>query len=667
MLAETLETKTKSRGEDIRMEKENNNRSIILHFAEEINAINDLAGIERSYLKNSKNLDKDICNMQVTLLTMCVNREIRICMDGNKNIKKFCLDIKYKYNEFNRNIVKNIKSSELSKKEKFIFERYLNKIVGCLLSGIMHEELKSYEREERVRDNMKGLITHNVADVECTTKHGIEIPYMYILAWDLPNLYIDMGKKHFDYSKLKFLSKEKVEELNNASYIRKLHSNIIDYYSHISDNMIDILLHNELDADDEKKKFENMIDKLPNCEQYAADEESWEKKVNWNKSKNIQIKPFVFMKKILFEGLLPTIKFVDENDGKEQINYKDNNENFDSKRETLDRIPLLPKYINKNDFEVDKAMDMMVRLVRKENEIKEYDLSQEITNLSDRIIAVCRYIIDYIRHDKDNKLLVMDKDLVVNYLEIIQVKANCLPRDDNEDKRQNYINVLVDSICNFWTYETFGKYNLEKNVIDKNKNIIDYERYACFSALKNARNWIAHPQNNQNFDINFLVFIFAVSVRFLLKQRLVEDFYFGYGEKMSKLFEIVPTDVKEYEELDEKTIIAAYKKLYMAVKMNCFEHDKNYFDTQLSKGGYKDFSFDYIKPHDLFAYLGNNKSKYAGKLSQGDVGASFWLALHMRSCSEAEKKVFDNSKPDLTKHLIGIANIIQKESTILNM
>lgn len=623
---------------------EKDNKSLILHFAEEINAINDLAGIERSYLKNSKNLDKDICNMQVTLLTMCVNREIRICMDGNKNIKKFCLDIKYKYNEFNRNIVKDIKLSELSKKGKFIFERYLNKIVGCLLSGIKHEKLNSYEREERVRDNMKGLITHNVADIKCTIEHGIEIPYMYILAWDLPNLYKDMKNIHLDYSKLNFVSEEKAEELNKTSYIRNLHSNIIDYFSHISDNMIDILLHNESYADDEK-----------------------EKKDNYNKKKGILIKPLVFEKKKSFKGLLPTIKFVDENDGKEQINYKDNNENFDSKRETLDRIPLLPKYINKNDFEVDKAMDMMVRLVRKENEIKEYDLSQEITNLSDRIIAVCRYIIDYIRHDKDNKLLVMDKDLVVNYLEIIQVKANCLPRDDNEDKRQNYINVLVDSICNFWTYETFGKYNLEKNVIDKNKNIIDYERYACFSALKNARNWIAHPQNNQNFDIIFLVFIFAVSVRFLLKQRLVEDFYFGYGEKMSKLFEIVPTDVKEYEELDEQTIIAAYKKLYMAVKRNCFEYNKNYFDTQLSKGGYKDFSFDYIKPHDLFAYLGNNKSKYAGKLSQGDVGASFWLALHMRSCSEAEKKVFDNSKPDLTKHLIGIANIIQKESTILNM
>ncbi|RGZ63723.1 hypothetical protein DW979_12275 [Eubacterium sp. AM49-13BH] len=47
---------------------EKDNKSLILHFAEEINAINDLAGIERSYLKNSKNLDKDICNMQVTLL-----------------------------------------------------------------------------------------------------------------------------------------------------------------------------------------------------------------------------------------------------------------------------------------------------------------------------------------------------------------------------------------------------------------------------------------------------------------------------------------------------------------------------------------------------------------------------------------------------------------------
>ena len=412
MLAETLETKTKSRGEDIRMEKENNNRSIILHFAEEINAINDLAGIERSYLKNSKNLDKDICNMQVTLLTMCVNREIRISLDKNEDVKKFCSDIKHKYNKVNRNIVKDIKSSELSKKEKYIFERYLNKIVGCLLSGIKHEELNSYEREERVRDNMKGLITHNVADIKCTIEQGIEIPYMYILAWDLPNLYIDMGKKHFDYSKLKFLSKEKVEELNNASYIRKLHSNIIDYYSHISDNMIDILLHNELDADDEKKKFENMIDKLPNCEQYAADEESWEKKVNWNKSKNIQIKPFVFMKKISFEGLLPTIKYEDEKDG--------------------------------------KAMNMMVELVRKENEIKEYDLSQEIKELSDCIINVCRFLLDTIRHNKYNKPLIFNENVIINYLEDIQKKANCLPRDDSEEKKQNYINGLIDCISKLW-------------------------------------------------------------------------------------------------------------------------------------------------------------------------------------------------------------------------
>ena len=275
---------------------EKDNKSLILHFAEEINAINDLAGIERSYLKNSKNLDKDICNMQVTLLTMCVNREIRICMDGNKNIKKFCLDIKYKYNEFNRNIVKDIKLSELSKKGKFIFERYLNKIVGCLLSGIKHEKLNSYEREERVRDNMKGLITHNVADIKCTIEHGIEIPYMYILAWDLPNLYKDMKNIHLDYSKLNFVSEEKAEELNKTSYIRNLHSNIIDYFSHISDNMIDILLHNESYADDEK-----------------------EKKDNYNKKKGILIKPLVFEKKKSFKGLLPTIKFVDENDGKEHV------------------------------------------------------------------------------------------------------------------------------------------------------------------------------------------------------------------------------------------------------------------------------------------------------------------------------------------------------------
>ena len=613
MLAETLETKTKSRGEDIRMEKENNNRSIILHFAEEINAINDLAGIERSYLKNSKNLDKDICNMQVTLLTMCVNREIRISLDKNEDVKKFCSDIKHKYNKVNRNIVKVIKSSELSKKEKYIFERYLNKIVGCLLSGIKHEELNSYEREERVRDNMKGLITHNVADIKCTIEQGIEIPYMYILAWDLPNLYIDMGKKHFDYSKLKFLSKEKVEELNNASYIRKLHSNIIDYYSHISDNMIDILLHNELDADDEKKKFENMIDKLPNCEQYAADEESWEKKVNWNKSKNIQIKPFVFMKKISFEGLLPTIKYEDEKDG--------------------------------------KAMNMMVELVRKENEIKEYDLSQEIKELSDCIINVCRFLLDTIRHNKYNKPLIFNENVIINYLEDIQKKANCLPRDDSEEKKQNYINGLIDCISKLWISDNVTEERLKEIQYDDNGNI-KYEHIACTYALKNCRNWIAHFKITQKYDIKFVVFLFAISVKVLFEDNIVGKTYSTYESNMWSLFEIFPINMNKYEEISKETIINAYKKLCITAKNNGYKN--------------KDSSNAYIEPQKLFVYLGGEKSKYI--LTQGDVAASFWLSLHMRSCTEAEKIVFKNiPQKDINAYLIGIANIIQKESIILNM
>ncbi len=650
MLAETLETKTKSRGEDIRMEKENNNRSIILHFAEEINAINDLAGIERSYLKNSKNLDKDICNMQVTLLTMCVNREIRISLDKNEDVKKFCPDIKHKYNKVNRNIVKDIKSPELSKKEKFIFEKYLNKIVGCLLSGIKHEELNSYEREERVRDNMKGLITHNVADIECTTKHGIEIPYMYILAWDLSNLYVDMGNKHLDYSKLKFISKEKAEELNSTSYIRNLHSNIIDYFSHISDNMIDILLHNESYADDEKKQFDNMIDKVPNCEQYAADEESWEKKVNYNKKKGILIKPLVFMKKISFEGLLPTIKYVDEKNGKEQINYKDNNGNFDSKRETLDQIPIMPKYI-KNNFEVDKAMDMMVRLVRKESEVKEYDLSQEIKELSDCIINVCRFLLDTIRHNKYNKPLIFNENVIINYLEIIQGKANCLPRDDSEEKKQNYINGLIDCISKLWTSDNVTEERLKKIQYDDNGNI-KYEHIACTYALKNCRNWIAHFKITQNYDIKFVVFLFAISVKVLFEDNIVGKTYSTYESNMWSLFEIFPIDMNKYEEINREAIINAYKKLCITAKNNGFKN--------------KDSSNAYIEPQKLFVYLGGKKSKYI--LTQGDVGAAFWLSLHMRSCTEAEKIVFKNiPQKDINAYLIGIANIIQKESTILNM
>lgn len=595
------------------MEKGNNNKSIILHFAEEINAINDLAGIERSYLKNSKNLDKDICNMQVTLLTMCVNREIRICMDGNKNIKKFCLDIKYKYNEINRNIVKDIKLSELSKKEKFIFERYLNKIVGCLLSGIKHEELKSYEREERVRDNMKGLITHNAADKNFTIKNGIEIPYMYILAWDLPNLYIDMGKEHFDYSKLKFLSKEKVEELNNASYIRKLHSNIIDCYSHISDNMINILFHNDLYADDKKKQFDNMINKVPNCKQYAADEESWEKKVNYNKEKGILIKPLVFMKKISFEGLLPTIKYEDEKDG--------------------------------------KAMNMMVELVLKENEIKEYDLSQEIKELSDCIINVCRFLLDTIRHNKYNKPLIFNENVIINYLEDIQKKANCLPRDDSEEKKQNYINGLIDCISKLWISDNVTEERLKEIQYDDNGNI-KYEHIACTYALKNCRNWIAHFKITQKYDIKFVVFLFAISVKVLFEDNIVGKTYSTYESNMWSLFEIFPINMNKYEEINKETIINAYKKLCITAKNNGYKN--------------KDSSNAYIEPQKLFVYLGGEKSKYI--LTQGDVAASFWLSLHMRSCTEAEKIVFKNiPQKDINAYLIGIANIIQKESIILNM
>lgn len=148
------------------------------------------------------------------------------------------------------------------------------------------------------------------------------------------------------------------------------------------------------------------------------------------------------------------------------------------------------------------------------------------------------------------------------------------------------------------------------------------------------------------------MFLFAISVKVLFEDNIVGKTYSTYESNMWSLFEIFPINMNKYEEISKETIINAYKKLCITAKNNGYKN--------------KDSSNAYIEPQKLFVYLGGEKSKYI--LTQGDVAASFWLSLHMRSCTEAEKIVFKNiPQKDINAYLIGIANIIQKESIILNM
>ena len=148
---------------------------------------------------------------------MCVNKELQLAFDVidddigvemyPKKVMGIYNNILSLYQEENVNIVKkaNIPETEIS-----AFLEYLNNMVKCLLSGIRYIFKKEGEkwyfedaknewntrdrREERVRDNMKSVVSKGMPFAKYTITHNIEVPYMYILAWDIPTLYKYYGK-----------------------------------------------------------------------------------------------------------------------------------------------------------------------------------------------------------------------------------------------------------------------------------------------------------------------------------------------------------------------------------------------------------------------------------------------------------------------------------------
>lgn len=310
---------------------EEKNMLSIKQYAKELNVISDVADIHKFYISRSQEKRSDIRNIQVTLMTMCVNREIRVILDKKIDadvteypniLKEIYASILDKYTELNSDVIKSYKSGVMNEEESVEFEDYLDKMVKLLLSGIKYIEKKKNvsgyidkknhlnqqcAREERIRDNMKRYVTSEKKYREYTIRYGIEVPYMYILAWDLPNLWnvIEEGKK-FDYSQLLFVSEEKAKELEKNSYIHNLHGNIIYYFRYISDSMINILLH------------------------------GWE----WDEYSKNDAKPIFLPEKISYEGLLPTIKYREIKETYRDCSHiKDDKGVYYIKKEALNNVP----------------------------------------------------------------------------------------------------------------------------------------------------------------------------------------------------------------------------------------------------------------------------------------------------------------------------------------
>ena len=95
---------------------------------------------------------------------------------------------------------------------------------------------------------MKGLISNNGKFTKFTLKNKIEIPYMYVLAWDLTPLF----KKFFD-------TYEPYGD-NDQSYYGNLCRNTSIELRYISDNLLDILIYGQ--QTDKERFSETSPDKL---------------------------------------------------------------------------------------------------------------------------------------------------------------------------------------------------------------------------------------------------------------------------------------------------------------------------------------------------------------------------------------------------------------------
>lgn len=498
----------------------------ILNSAYDLNQMQEADSISSYYHSNAPLQMENVCNRVVILLTMCVNKELSIIL-ANTDVsekdyfiflKKTYTEVCLKYQNINKRIITKLEI-DISKQKEFL--EYLNYFVVCLLSGIKYIEKKKdekwhqydeqnewntrFRREERVRDYMKGLISNNGKFTKFTLKNKIEIPYMYVLAWDLTPLF----KKFFD-------TYEPYGD-NDQSYYGNLCRNTSIELRYISDNLLDILIYGQ---QTNKERFsETSPDKL-----------------------------LKIYKTITFKKLLPTICFG------ERVNYNHDLLNPDGdiiakkthqlpfiKKEILQSIPLLPMQVDKEIYNPEKSTRMMLDLLKEKNKTKDY-LESDILYLKNSIVNFCELLLDWVWETEINFLRIDIAKTEEYFINIIKF-AKTLPRNDNPESKETYLKSLLSVIAKMW--DTTQLNNIE--VIDGKPKT--YILYACFSVLKLTRNWNEH---NLIHDVSFtfVAFAFIISLRYIFDiDKLCTEMRNNYlyeEEKFFRFFKESPLDYSEY-------------------------------------------------------------------------------------------------------------------------
>lgn len=611
----------------------------ILDYAEYLNEVRDRSAIRKYYLDQTALLKDDVHNRAVILLCMCINKELFVTLSEDREtpveefpgkLKTVCAEITDAYISCNEIVSGNLPIAQEDRADTL---EYLNHMIGVLLSGVKYIEKKAgdawkpwdennewntrYRREERVRDHMKSLICADGQYTKFTVRHKIEIPYMYTLAWDLPNLFR--------------IFEEKIStDENDPSYLGNLRRNTSIALRHISENMLDILLRG---SQTDPEKFEE------------DDADAFIKEY-----KNVD-----------YRRLLPTIEICQEVDYKNDLYDKDARAKAKKthvvplvKKEVLGRIPLLPMESGRDHYSPEKSLRMMVNLLKEENETKDY-LESDLAYFRDTVVEICEKLLDWIWKEEFSALRIDKKGAEEYLISIIKAVQN-VPRKNTEENREDHIGKIIRVVALKWDERALKEVKIDETCGSP------YTEYAYFSVLKLTRNWNGHGLLKTS-GITFAAFIFMISMRYILEtDKLDIESHREFLYKEARLFKFFKKGKINYEQLGaekvRKVTEEEYLQMYRKVEREAFLIDERAWAKKFPKNA------ESQDPHQVLNTAGYEKSLIKDRMSEYEIYLTFWLSIHLGKAENSFHEVVYSRDPNLIELLENTFNY-QKLSFLL--
>lgn len=611
-----------------------NNNRFVIEVAQELNEYVKQEDIRKFYFYFAQIINENIFDNITILLTMCINRELSIELNNDENlssldfltkIDELCTNISEHYNKVNLSLLKKLYLNESEQNE---FSSYLNYLVNAILSGVKYirkkedDDLSSWKRnewntqfrrEERIRDSMKYLISRESKYFSFTIKNKIQIPYMYVLAWDLPELF-----RTFDED-----NSNSPEEL---SYLKYLRSNARIALSKVNDNLIDILIKGA-QMDKDKTEGNGIVQRV--------------KKVSYT-----DLLPTFFPCEEVdyYHDLIQPIEYYVESCGKMEVPL--------IKKSVLKTIPLLPMKFNMKHFNLISSIKSLIFLLKKEQE--ELDIKKSDVMVVGKLInEMCIFISEFLAFNETNfSFTHIETMKALDYLdEIIKNTRYLEIKDLSDESKEVYVSNISNAIIHDWTK------NLKKEEIDPN-NISTFLYKSYFSVLKLTRNWVQHLSIRSK-DINFLVFVFLISMRYIIDFTKVEEnapaWIREYMLKEYKLIEFLGEDRNlKYENCVDE-IVNEYECLYKNVSLD------SYCKSQLREN-------QIVGPHEILTIAGHEDSGIREKMTKHEIYLSFWLTIHLYKNIDDNSIIKKNVCEAMDKNLLQILERTfqyQKESKLL--